>query len=141
MKPGATTRPLASITRAAFSGATILPRAMPMSSRRAGAPVPSTTMPLRIAMSQVMRAPSEASLGARRLALRRGALRLQRALVLLHRRLERGLVLLQHHAHLAHLLAGLDLELREPHLRPGKAFPGGSAHLGRISGHRYLPLG
>src|SRR5438067_3686551 len=49
MKPGATTRPCASIVRFAGSAprpmAVIFPPAIETSARRAGAPVPSTTVP------------------------------------------------------------------------------------------------
>src|ERR1051325_2725956 len=55
MKPGATTRPSASIVRRADCDArpmaVILPPAIETSARRAGAPVPSTRVPLRIRRS------------------------------------------------------------------------------------------
>src|SRR6185295_11080345 len=112
MKPGATTRPSASMTRFAVPGGTILPPATPMSPRLAGAPVPSTSVALRIRTSSAIAS------GAGRLPLGR-ALRLERALVLLYRRLQRGLVLAQQHAHLPHLLAGSHLEFRQLDLRLG----------------------
>src|SRR4030095_9095733 len=56
MKPGATTRPSASITWVAPPPArpisTITPFAIATSARRAGAPVPSTTMPFLIRRSR-----------------------------------------------------------------------------------------
>src|SRR5262245_24994501 len=58
MKPGATTRSAASITRAAPSvtrpTSAILPFAMATSARRAGSPVPSTSVPFLITRSKVM---------------------------------------------------------------------------------------
>src|SRR5688500_2453229 len=54
MKPGATTRPSASMTRFAGAGGTIFPPAIATSPRRDGAPVPSTTVPLRIRRSAGM---------------------------------------------------------------------------------------
>src|SRR5688572_25309454 len=55
MKPGATTRPSASMTRVAVpSAGTILPRAIATSPRRDGAPVPSMTVPFRISRSAGM---------------------------------------------------------------------------------------
>src|ERR671934_2604507 len=55
MKPGATTRSAASITRFAGSAtrptAVIFPAVMPTSARRAGAPVPSTSAPFLIRRS------------------------------------------------------------------------------------------
>src|SRR5712691_8215016 len=58
MKPGATTRSAASITLAAPSVtrpiSAILPAVMATSARRAGAPVPSTSMPFLITRSWAM---------------------------------------------------------------------------------------
>src|ERR1700704_1442926 len=58
MKPGATTRSAASITAAAPSVtrpiSAILPLVMATSARRAGAPVPSTSMPFLITRSYAM---------------------------------------------------------------------------------------
>src|SRR5437588_10655969 len=55
MKPGATTRSLASMVRRALSPASptlaMRPHAMPTSARRAGAPVPSTRGPFLIRRS------------------------------------------------------------------------------------------
>src|SRR6266851_3943912 len=62
MKPGATTRPAASITVAAPSVtrpiSAILPPVMATSARRAGAPVPSTSMPFLINRSWAMESSS-----------------------------------------------------------------------------------
>src|SRR5437879_7652373 len=59
MKPGATTRPPASMVLFAvpeiFSTSAIFPCAIPMLACFAGAPVPSTTMPFLIRMSRAMR--------------------------------------------------------------------------------------
>src|SRR6266496_3689273 len=58
MKPGATTRSLASMVflegEETTPTSTILPPAMPTSARRAGAPVPSMTLPFLIRRSQGM---------------------------------------------------------------------------------------
>src|SRR5438067_644550 len=58
MKPGATTRSLASMIflegEETTPTSTILPPAMPTSARRAGAPVPSMTLPFLIRRSQGM---------------------------------------------------------------------------------------
>src|SRR5512134_625302 len=51
MKPGARTSPAASISRFAAPAGTIFPPATAISSRLAGAPVPSTTVAFRIRMS------------------------------------------------------------------------------------------
>src|SRR5882672_8243533 len=59
MKPGATTRPPASMVLFAvpeiFPTSAIFPCAIPMLACFAGAPVPSTTMPFSIRMSRAMR--------------------------------------------------------------------------------------
>src|SRR5882762_5816901 len=59
MKPGATTRPPASMVLFAvpeiFPTSAIFPCAIPMLACFAGAPVPSTTMPFLIRMSRAMR--------------------------------------------------------------------------------------
>src|SRR5690242_14979359 len=89
MKPGATTRPEASIVLRAASftspTAAILEPEMATSARRPGAPVPSTTRPLRITRSCAMRrydAAHETSRDPRRRAhpLRARERRLQRVL-------------------------------------------------------------
>src|SRR5262245_58532288 len=68
MKPGATTRSEASITRSApvpmRPTSTILPACTATSARYAGAPVPSTTVPFRISRS----VPIASSLGLERRA-------------------------------------------------------------------------
>src|SRR3989442_12419196 len=59
MKPGATTRPPASMVLFAvpeiFPTSAIFPCAIPMLACFAGAPLPSTTMPFSIRMSRAMR--------------------------------------------------------------------------------------
>src|SRR6267154_2130028 len=59
MKPGATTRPPASmvlfVVPEIFPTSAIFPCAIPMLARFAGAPVPSTTMPFLIRISRAMR--------------------------------------------------------------------------------------